>query len=108
MKKFFFNTLAIVALVLVSVSIKAQPVVTEYFAMKEPFKIDLSDKKVQKAAYIKGVLDLDWNEAKHTLAVSYDPKLANAQDIVRHVKDVANGVITASNTPSGIAKNEKD
>jgi hypothetical protein len=76
--------------------------------MKEPFKIDLNDKKVQKAVYVKGVLDLDWNDAKRTLSVSYDPKLANAQDIVRNIKEVASGSLSASNTPAGIAKNEKD
>lgn len=108
MKKFFFNTLAIAILLLASVSLKAQPVVTEYFAMKEPFKIDLNDKKVQKAVYTKGVLDLDWNDAKRTLSVSYDPKLANAQDIVRNIKEVASGSISASNTAGGFAKNEKD
>ena len=108
MKKFFISSLAVAALILASVSLKAQPVVTEYFAMKEPFKIDLADKKIQKAVYVKGVLDLDWNDTKHTLAVTYDPKLARVEDIVKNIKNVANGTVTASNTPSGYAKNEKD
>lgn len=108
MKKFLLNTVAIVALVLVSVSLKAQPVVTEYIAMKEPFKIDLSDKKVQKAAISKGILDLEWNEGKRTLAVSYDPKATNIQDALHHVKEVANGNMSASNNPGGFARNEKE
>ena len=107
MKKFFFNTIAIVALVLTSVSLKAQPVITEYFAMKEPFKIELSDKKVQKAVYTKGVLDLDWNDAKRTLSVTYDPKLARVEDIVRNIKEVAvNSFGSASIAPLN-AKNDR-
>lgn len=107
MKKFFFNTVAIVALILTSVSLKAQPVITEYFAMKEPFKIELSDKKVQKAVYTKGVLDLDWNDAKRTLSVTYDPKLARVEDIVRNIKEVAvNSFGSASIAPLN-AKNDR-
>ena len=107
MKKFFFNTVAIVALILTSVSLKAQPVITEYFAMKEPFKIELSDKKVQKAVYTKGVLDLDWNAAKRTLSVTYDPKLARVEDIVRNIKEVAvNSFGSASIAPLN-AKNDR-
>ena len=107
MKKFFFNTVALVALILTSVSLKAQPVITEYFAMKEPFKIELSDKKVQKAVYTKGVLDLDWNDAKRTLSVTYDPKLARVEDIVRNIKEVAvNSFGSASIAPLN-AKNDR-
>ena len=107
MKKFFFNTVAIAALILTSVSLKAQPVITEYFAMKEPFKIELSDKKVQKAVYTKGVLDLDWNDAKRTLSVTYDPKLARVEDIVRNIKEVAvNSFGSASIAPLN-AKNDR-
>lgn len=100
MKNFFFNTIAIVALVLTSISLKAQPVITEYFTMKEPFKIELNDKKVQKAVYTKGVLDLDWNDVKRTLSVTYDPKLARVEDIVRNIKEVAsNSFGSASMAP---------
>ena len=107
MKKFFFNTVAIAALILTSVSLKAQPVITEYFAMKEPFKIELSDKKVQKAVYTKGVLDLEWNYAKRTLSVTYDPKLARVEDIVRNIKEVAvNSFGSASIAPLN-AKNDR-
>ena len=107
MKKFLFNTVAIVALILTSVSLKAQPVITEYFAMKEPFKIELSDKKVQKAVYTKGVLDIDWNDAKRTLSVTYDPKLARVEDIVRNIKEVAvNSFGSASIAPLN-AKNDR-
>ncbi len=110
MKKIIFNTLAIAALVLVSISVKAQPVITEYFTMKEPFKIDLSAKSVQKAVYTKGVLDLDWNDAKHILAVSYDPKLARVEDIVRNIKEVAaNSFANGSVAPmNASARNDKE
>lgn len=110
MKNFFFNTFAILALVLTSVSLKAQPVITEYFTMKEPFKIDLSDKKVQRAVYTKGVLDLDWSDSKRVLAVSYDPKLARVEDIVRNIKEVAaNNFANGSVAPmSATARNEKE
>lgn len=100
MKKFFFNTITIIALVLTSISLKAQPVITEYFTMKEPFRIELNDKKVQRAVYTKGVLDLDWNDVKRILSVTYDPKLARVEDIVRNIKEVAvNSFGTASMTP---------
>jgi hypothetical protein len=108
MKKFLFNTLAIVALVLVSVSLKAQPTITEYIAMKEPLKIDLSDKKIQKAMNAKGVLDLEWNEGKRTLAISYDPKMTNIQDALHYVKETFSNNMSASNNPGGFAKNEKE
>jgi hypothetical protein len=110
MKNFFFNTIAIVVLVLASVSLKAQPVITEYFAMKEPFKIDFSTKSVQKAVYTKGVLDLDWDESKRVLAVSYDPKLARVEDIVRNIKEVAaNNFANGSVAPmSATARNDKE
>ncbi|MBL7816492.1 MAG: hypothetical protein JNL70_15845 [Saprospiraceae bacterium] len=110
MKKFILNTVAIVALILVSVSVKAQPVITEYFTMKEPFKIDLNDKKTQKAVYTRGVLDLDWNDAKRILAVSYDPKLARVEDIVRNIKEVAaNNFANGGAAPmSATARNEKE
>ena len=75
--------------------------------MKEPFKIELSDKKVQKAVYTKGVLDLDWNDAKRTLSVTYDPKLARVEDIVRNIKEVAvNSFGSASIAPLN-AKNDR-
>lgn len=110
MKKFFFNTLAIAALTLTSVSLKAQLVITEYFTMNSSFKIDLNDKKVQKVVYTKGVLDLDWNDAKRVLAVSYDPKMARVEDIVRNIKEVAaNSFANGSVAPmSATARNEKE
>lgn len=113
MKKVFFNTIQVAAFLLIStLSLKAQAVITEYFTMKEPFRIDLSDKKTVKAVYTKGVLDLDWNDAKRVLAVSYDPKLTRVEDVMRTIKEVAaNQILNGS--PAGIsanasAKNERD
>ena len=110
MKKLLFNTIAVAALLLASISVKAQPVVTEYFTMKEPFKIDLSEKKIQKAVYTKGVLDIDWNDVKRILAVSYDPKLTRIEDVVRNIKEVASGASLANSAQmqNTTARNEKE
>jgi hypothetical protein len=110
MKKLIFNTIAIAILVLSSVAVKAQPVITEYFTMKEPFKLEIADKKVQKAIYTKGVLDIDWNDVKRILAVTYDPKLARVEDIVRNIKEVAvNSFGSASIVPlNASGRNERE
>ena len=49
----------------------AQPVITEYFLVREPIKINLEDRKVQKNIYTKGVLDIVFYPTKLTLAITY-------------------------------------
>jgi hypothetical protein len=69
-------------------TIKAQAVITEYLDVKKSFNIDLNDKKAVKAMYTKGVLDIEWNEAKRILAVSYDPKQTKIEEIVPAINRV--------------------
>jgi hypothetical protein len=63
-------------------TVKAQAVITEYLDVKKSFSINLNDKKIVSTIYTKGVIDVEWNEAKRILAVSYDPKQATIETIV--------------------------
>lgn len=67
---------------------KAQPVITEYFTMRESIKIDLNDKKIQKIVYAKGILDVSWNPSDLLLAITYDPKAADNKDIWKSIQEV--------------------
>jgi hypothetical protein len=66
----------------------AQPVITEYFAMRESIKIDLNDKKIQKSINAKGLLDMVCNNSNSVLAVTYDPKMIDSKEILRVVQEV--------------------
>lgn len=67
---------------------KAQPVITEYYMMKEAVKIDLTDKKLQKSINAKGILDMVCNNSNSVLAVTYDPKMIGSSDVLRAVQEV--------------------
>lgn len=67
---------------------KAQPVITEYFAMRESIKIDLNDKKIQKSINAKGILDMVCNNSNSVLAVTYDPKMIDSKEVLRTVQEV--------------------
>ena len=87
MKKFLCRSLCLGYFLCALNFCYAQPVVTEYFVMKEGFKIDLSDKKIQKSIYTKGVLDIIWSSSNLTLSISYDPKLTDAKEILKSIHD---------------------
>ncbi len=71
-------------------TLKAQAIITEYFAMKGYFYLDVKDKRVQKIMSAKGILDIDWNSDKRTLAISYPlGKLDKLDDVVESLKKVA-------------------
>jgi hypothetical protein len=89
------SALAIILMVAVQ-SVKAQAVITEYFDVKEAFKIDLNDKKAAKAVYSKGVLDIDWNGDKRVLAISYDPKQTKIEDIMSNISMVTGQNLSAA------------
>ncbi len=81
-------------------SLQAQPVVTEYVLMHPSFRIDLKDDRIQKMITPKSILDIDWNAAKRTLAVSYYLRKANIQVVVQ-------ALLKISETPAPIEqKNE--
>jgi hypothetical protein len=94
MKATILRSILAVILMIAAQSIKAQAVITEYFDMKEAFKMDMSDKKATKAMYSKGVLDIEWNSDKRVLAVSYDPKQTKIEDIMSNISLVTGQVVT--------------
>ncbi len=82
--------LTIALLFVGAITLKAQPTVTEYFAMKGDFYLDVKDKRVQKIMSSKGLLDIDWNGNKRTLAISYPlGKLEKLDDVLETLKKVA-------------------
>lgn len=71
-------------------TLKAQATITEYFAMKGDFSLDVKDSRVQKIMSTKGLLDIDWSYNKRTLAISYPlGKLEKLDDVVEALKKVA-------------------
>lgn len=64
---------------------KAQLVITEYFIMSKTFKIDLSSSTAEKKYYLKGVLDITWNDSRLELAVTYDPKKVTIYKAMQHI-----------------------
>lgn len=71
-------------------TLNAQAIVTEYFSMKGNFYLDVKDRRVQKIMSTKGLLDVDWNENKRILAISYPlGKIEKLDDVVEALKKVA-------------------
>jgi hypothetical protein len=70
--------------------VKAQAVITEFFTMNGGFYIDIKDKRIQKLVSNKTVLDIDWNEDKRILAVSYPlAGKIDVKEVVAVIKKVA-------------------
>ena len=97
MKATFLRSALAVILMIAAHAVKAQAVITEYFDVKSGFKVDLTDKKISKAIYTKGVLDIDWNNDKRILAVSYNPKETNVEDILSNISALS-GIALAPNS----------
>lgn len=89
MKVAFLRLVVAVCFLMTTQTIKAQSVITEYLEVKKSFTLDLSDKKNQTAIYTKGVMDVDWNETKRILAISYDPKQTKIETIVATINSIA-------------------
>ncbi len=87
MKNPFLRILAIGCFLIMFNVGKAQPVITEYFLMNEPIKVDLNDKKAQKSINGKGILDITWDKTELVLAVTYDPKVLESKDVIKTVQD---------------------
>ncbi len=85
MKATILRSALAVIFMIATQALQAQAVITEYFDVKEAIKIDMSDKKVTKTMYTKGVLDIDWNSDKRVLAISYDPKQTKIEDIMSNL-----------------------
>ena len=66
----------------------AQPVITEFYAMKEAIKVDLTDKKVVKTFNAKGILEMSWNTSSSMLAVTYDPKMTESREVFKTIQEV--------------------
>ena len=61
MKVAFLRLAVAICFLVVTQTIKAQSVITEYLDVKKSFSINLNDKKNLTAIYTKGVIDVDWN-----------------------------------------------
>ena len=88
MKKIAIQVTFTLFCLLTGYTTKAQEVITEYLIMSDTFQLDLKNKKVQKMVYAKGVLDVDWNWAKRTLAVSYSPKETRIENVMEVIDKV--------------------
>ena len=78
-------------------TLKAQATITEYFVMKTYFPLDVKDRRVQKIMSSKGLLDIDWNENKRTLAISYPMgKLEKLDDVLEALKKVVQNPLPPS------------
>lgn len=58
-------------------------IVTETY--KVDGNCDMCKKRIETAAFIKGVKRAEWNEDKHELTVIYKPSRTNANDILASV-----------------------
>lgn len=88
MKKNVILTIALLFLG-AATTLKAQATITEYFAIKGYFPLDVKDRRVQKIMSSKGLLDIDWNENKRVLAISYPMgKLEKLDDVLEALKKV--------------------
>ncbi|MBL7816532.1 MAG: hypothetical protein JNL70_16045 [Saprospiraceae bacterium] len=102
MELFFRRALSAGCFLFVTQFCSAQPVITEYFTMREAFKIDLNDKKIQKTIYTKGVLDIVWNAPNFILAITYDPRTTDSKEVMKTIQDVVKlntaGIVSTPNT----------
>lgn len=101
MKVAFLRFVVAICFLAATQTINAQSVITEYLDVKKSFNIDLKDKKNLTTIYTKGVFDVDWNETKRILAISYDPKQTTIESIVATIKS------TAGNSSDIISINNK-
>ena len=90
---------------------KAQLLITESFTVLGKFKIDLNQKNIKDALFVKGVKFADWDEKTRTLTVSFDPKKANIDDIhhrMDFVTEEKNAGTADANYPGSEGKNASD
>ncbi len=88
MKVVFLRLVVAICFLAATQTIKAQSVITEYLDVKKSFSINLADKKNLTTIYTKGVIDVDWNEAKRILSISYDPKQTKIETIVTTINSI--------------------
>ncbi len=89
MKKNVFKLVLIICIVCTTHALKAQAVITEFFAMNGGFSLDVKDKRIQKLVSNKMVLDIDWDGDKRILSVSYPLGKTDIKDVVEAIKKVA-------------------
>lgn len=98
MNKFFQRSLMVGCLLFALNFAQAEPIITEYHFLDMAIWIDLTDKKIQKSVYGRGILDITWDKKNATLAITYDPKVSDVRDIWRSLQEVIN--LNSSN-PTG-------
>jgi hypothetical protein len=90
MKKNVFKTILFFCIFCTTNTVKAQSVITEFFTMNGGFSLDVKDKRIQKLVSNKSILDIDWNENKRILAISYLlTGKTDIKDVVEIIKKVA-------------------
>jgi copper chaperone CopZ len=89
MKRIIMRTGAVLSLTFITQLAHAQMTITEYFPLKNEFKVDLNNVKNAKTIFTKGVLDVEWNPDKRTLAIAYDPKQTDIKAIVKNINNCA-------------------
>lgn len=99
--------LSIIAL-FVSLSLFAQ---TQKSVITETIRVEgtcgMCKKRIEKAAYIKGVKRADWDKATQTLTVTFNSKQTNLDKIALEVANVghtANGIEADSNVIDKLPK----
>ena len=88
MTKLLQRSLTLACILFVTNFGHAQPVITEFYLMKEAIKVDLTDKKILKTINAKGILELTWNTSSSMLAVTYDPKMTESREVAKTIQEV--------------------
>ncbi len=91
MKRFFFFVL----LSLFSFSSFAQTADLKTDSFKVEGNCGMCKKRIEDAAYIKGVKRADWNKDSQTLVVIYKPSKTSAEAIQQHIAGVGHNAGTA-------------
>lgn len=89
MRKNILQILMLFFILFKTASLQAQPVITDYVLMHPLFRLDVNDIRVQKMISTKSIVDIDWNEGKRTLAVSYYVGKADIKYVVQSVLKIS-------------------
>ena len=88
MKAVLLRFAVVLAFLISTQVVNAQAVITEYFNINENVTYNFNDKKAVKPIYTKGVLDVEWDNEKRVLAISYDPKQTKIAEIMENFGQV--------------------
>ena len=89
MKKTILKIVVLLFISFKTASLQAQPVITEYVLMHPLFRLDVTDIRVQKMISTKNIVDIEWNERKRTLAVSYYVGKGDLKNVVQSLLKIS-------------------